>query len=59
MLTVAHKDHDVIHNEDSNLAAWCQLHHLAWDRDLHMQHARETGRRQQEQNAQEGQLSLW
>jgi len=24
VLTVAHKDHNVAHNEDSNLAAWCR-----------------------------------
>lgn len=59
VLTVAHKDHDVTRNEDDNLAAWCQYHHLAWDRDLHMQHAQETRRRQREENALGGQLSLW
>jgi hypothetical protein len=59
VLTVAHKDHDVNNNADNNLAAWCQYHHLAWNRDLHRQHARETRRRQRQENGLGGQLSLW
>lgn len=38
-------------NADENLAAWCQLHHLAWDRDLHAQHARGTRQRKREEAA--------
>ena len=59
VLTVAHKDHDVTHNKDDNLAAWCQYHHLMWDRDLHRDHARENRRRQREEHALGVQLSLW
>jgi hypothetical protein len=44
-LTIAHKDHNVTNNDDSNLAAWCQYHHLLWDREMHIQHARETRQR--------------
>jgi len=60
VLTVAHKDHDVTNNDDSNLAAWCQYHHLKWDMEMYLRHAHETRRRrQQEQNGLGGQLSLW
>ena len=31
ILTVAHKDHDLTHNEDENLAAWCQKCHNGHD----------------------------
>ena len=59
VLTVAHKDHNVANNEDSNLAAWCQYHHLTWDSDLHRDHARETRRRKREQKETGSQLTLW
>lgn len=42
VLTIAHKDHDISNSADDNLAAWCQRCHLAHDRELHTQHARET-----------------
>ena len=32
VLTVAHLDHDPTNNADDNLAALCQMHHLAHDR---------------------------
>lgn len=58
VLTVAHKDHDTTNNEDENLAAWCQYHHLSWDRELHARHAAETRRRRREEAAR-AQLSLF
>lgn len=42
VLTVAHLDHDITNNDDSNLAALCQRCHLKHDAKLHAQHARET-----------------
>jgi len=36
ILTIAHLDHNIFHNEDSNLAALCQRCHLMHD---HKQHA--------------------
>lgn len=39
VLTVAHKDHTPENCEPSNLAAWCQRHHLAYDREHHKQSA--------------------
>jgi hypothetical protein len=45
VLTVAHLDHDPAHNDDANLRAWCQLHHLRYDAALHARNAAETRRR--------------
>ena len=42
VLTIAHLDHDVAHNDDSNLRAWCQKCHLAHDKELHIRHGKET-----------------
>jgi len=39
VLTIAHKDHVPEHVDHSNLAAWCQRHHLAYDREHHKQSA--------------------
>jgi hypothetical protein len=33
--TVAHFDHDVTHNHESNLRFWCQMHHLRHDAKHH------------------------
>jgi hypothetical protein len=35
ILTVAHLDHQPENCADDNLRAWCQRHHLAYDRDHH------------------------
>jgi 5-methylcytosine-specific restriction endonuclease McrA len=35
ILTIAHLDHQPEHNEFSNLRAYCQLCHLAYDREHH------------------------
>lgn len=42
VLTIAHLDHDVSNNDDSNLAALCQLHHLRHDIKQHKKNSRET-----------------
>ena len=42
VLTIAHLDHDTSNNDESNLKALCQKCHLDHDRDLHLEHARET-----------------
>ena len=39
VLTVAHLDHVPEHCELTNLRAWCQRHHLAYDQDHHRQTA--------------------
>lgn len=44
ILTVAHLDHDLSNNADSNLAALCQRCHLLHDKDHHRKNARETRR---------------
>jgi hypothetical protein len=51
VLTIAHKDHYPSNNADENLAAWCQYHHLLWDREIHAQHARETCQRKRAEEA--------
>ncbi len=45
VLTIAHLDHDTKNNEDSNLAALCQLHHLRLDINHHKKNSRETIRK--------------
>lgn len=42
VLTVAHLDHDTTNNDDSNLAALCQLHHLRHDTQQHTANAKRT-----------------
>lgn len=42
VLTVAHLDHDLTHNQDENLKALCQRHHLQHDKDLHRFNSRKT-----------------
>lgn len=44
VLTVAHLDHDPANCEPSNLRAWCQRHHLAYDNELHQRNAQATRR---------------
>lgn len=39
ILTVAHLDHTPENCDDDNLRAWCQRHHLAYDRIHHLQTA--------------------
>ncbi len=56
VLTIAHVDHDPRNNGEPgnrpNLRAWCQYHHLAWDRPHHLANGRKT------RNAKKGQESL-
>lgn len=42
ILTIAHLDHDVTNNDQSNLRAWCQRCHLTYDRFLHARNAAAT-----------------
>ena len=42
VLTIAHKDHDIANNDESNLAAWCQRCHLSHDHHLHIANANKT-----------------
>ena len=35
ILTIAHLDHDITNNDESNLKAWCQRCHLNYDKDHH------------------------
>jgi hypothetical protein len=45
VLTIAHLDHDPTNNNESNLAALCQLHHLRHDAQQHKANAAETRNR--------------
>ena len=47
VLTVAHLDHDITHNQDENLKALCQKCHLGYDAKLHAKHRREKQHKQQ------------
>jgi len=42
VLTIAHLDHDVTNNADSNLKALCQRCHLTYDAAHHAHNARKT-----------------
>lgn len=44
VLTVAHLDHDPQNCDPSNLRAWCQRHHLAYDHEHHQRNAQATRR---------------
>jgi hypothetical protein len=55
ILTTAHLDHDVTNNDEANLLALCQLHHLRYDADHHAANAVATRRRRQ---VEAGQLTL-
>lgn len=44
VLTVAHLDHNPTNNNDDNLRAMCQRHHLAHDHDHHRANAQATRR---------------
>jgi len=35
VLTIAHLNHDITDNRPENLRAWCQYHHLAYDKKQH------------------------
>ena len=52
VLTIAHLDHDITNNNDSNLAALCQRCHLTYDAKLHATNARKT------RDAKSGQMAL-
>lgn len=52
VLTIAHLDHDITNNKDSNLAALCQRCHLTYDAKLHATNARKT------REAKSGQMTL-
>jgi hypothetical protein len=55
VLTIAHRDHTPENNGEPgnrpNLAAWCQHHHLAYDRIHHLVNARATRNRKKGQEA--------
>jgi hypothetical protein len=54
ILTIAHKDHDIANNEDENLAAWCQFHHLKHDAKQHAKTIRENReKRERERRGEE------
>lgn len=42
VLTIAHLDHDINNNENSNLAALCQKCHLNYDKEHHKKNAKES-----------------
>ncbi|MEY2689497.1 MAG: hypothetical protein RL375_3696 [Pseudomonadota bacterium] len=42
VLTIAHLDHQPENCADDNLRAWCQRHHLAYDREHHRSSAYRT-----------------
>lgn len=44
VLTIAHLDHQPENCADDNLRAWCQKHHLAYDRAHHQANAQATRR---------------
>jgi len=44
VLTTAHLDHDPTNNARSNLRAWCQRCHLAYDAEVHRRNAAATRR---------------
>lgn len=53
VLTIAHLDHDITNNADSNLKALCQKCHLRHDARQHAENARKT------REARAGQLQLF
>jgi hypothetical protein len=42
VLTIAHLDHDIRHNDESNLRALCQRCHLCYDKAHHARNSRIT-----------------
>ena len=44
VLTIAHLDHQPENCADDNLRAWCQRHHLGYDREHHQRNAHATRR---------------
>jgi hypothetical protein len=57
VLTIAHLDHDPRNNVDANLAAFCQLCHLRYDREEHATNSAETRARKRDE--QSGQAALF
>lgn len=53
VLTIAHLDHDVTHNDDDNLKAMCQRCHLRLDREQHAESAGRTRDRKRGQRRME------
>lgn len=53
VLTVAHLDHNPANNDETNLRAWCQLHHLRYDAQHHATNARVTNSKKRVQAAKE------
>ena len=53
VLTIAHFDHDVTHNDKTNLAALCQRCHLRHDARQHAHNAAITRRRRRIQAGQQ------
>jgi 5-methylcytosine-specific restriction endonuclease McrA len=49
VLTIAHKDHNIQNNDESNLASWCQKCHLKHDQALHIENSRKTRERKSPQ----------
>src|SRR3990167_5205081 len=49
VLTVAHINHDVSDNSDSNLVALCQKCHLSHDAKIHAKHSMETRLKRKEE----------
>lgn len=55
VLTIAHLDHDPTNNDDANLKALCQMHHLRHDQAEHIKNAARTrARKRDEQTGQGG-----
>jgi 5-methylcytosine-specific restriction endonuclease McrA len=60
VLTVAHLNHDVTDNRESNLAALCQACHNRYDAPKRAKNARKTRIRKRRASAKAaGQLTLW
>lgn len=49
VLTIAHLDHDPTNNDETNLRALCQLHHLRLDAGEHAKNAATTRRKKHEE----------
>jgi 5-methylcytosine-specific restriction endonuclease McrA len=49
VLTIAHLDHDIENNDETNLKALCQKCHLDHDRDMHLERSRQTRLRKKKQ----------
>ncbi len=56
VLTIAHMDHDVTHNDDDNLRALCQRCHLSWDA---VDHAANSARTRRARCLRAGQMEMF